>query len=519
MSEDLTKLTYDCYGRTKYYTSLSDSDLQSTNIADIVEKYFIKFLKEQAALKFLDDFVKGRQPILNKTRLNDLAENNKVVVNIAKTALENIKSSFIGEKTQYVTLSSDPIQSEALKDLLKLFRRIEEPAHNERIEGDRGKFGYSYEYPYRDKKNQKIKIKRLKANTTSVVYSEEDEDEAVFAYNYYTFTDQNGNDEGFKFIVYTNSKIFEFKTDLKGKLSSEITESQNDVGIIPIICYPNNDELMGDFEPAISILNTINAIYSKRIDNIADIVEALLIFVNTEIFEETIADDGTKSYDTTKLKLMRTNNVIEIKGDKADVKNVINVLDQANTQIICDNLIRLAFAVMRIEDNVNAKTTGGGDTGEAANTREGYKTKESMLIGKERLFRKSLKQRIEIIKRLSKFDNSKIKDIDVEELDIKFIRSKSLNAQSNAQWLDILENTGLFSPDTIIALSNLCESPQEEIDKVLNKFDDLSKKGIITEEQCKMAKAAYYIPNKIFPNIFPVKTEEKPSEVKDAKAI
>lgn len=495
------------FGREKYFTPFSGVDINAKNVASIVKTYYDKFCGEIPRLMFLHDYFKGKQPILEKQRDEASNSNSKIVINLARTASKNIKAAFIGEETQYLPIDSNSKeQKSALESLLNLYRQIEEPAHNSRIEGDRGKYGYAYEF-VKLQKNGKTKLKRLLPFKTSMVFSEDDEDEVVFAYNFYDRLDEKGNVIGKHFIVYTNTKCFEYNTGTTGTLDGEVKEVKNPVGIIPIVMYPNNDELMGDFEPAIPILDAINQIYANRIDNIDDIVEAFLVFVNTEIFEQKTDDKGNVTYDNTKLKTMRKNKAIEIRGEQglpADVKHVVNKLDQSNIQIVCDNLVRLAYCVMGVPDGVNSKSNGGSDSAEADKTREGFEQFEQLLNDKERLFKKSIKQRLAIIRELHKLDTkTDLGKLSPENVDIRFIRSKSLNSSSDALVIQTLRNTGLFSPDTIIALSNLCESPQEEIEKIMGNYKKMLDEKKISQEQYNMLVVKFYCPQADLATLFP----------------
>lgn len=503
------------FGRKKYFTSFSCADITVDNVASIVKSYFSDFTAEAPQIKMLHDYFKGNQPILSKERDELAKSNEKIVINIARTASKNIKSAFIGEETQYLPVETDnEKQKAALKQLVTLYRAIEEPAHNSRIEGDRGKYGYAYEFVTIDKKG-KTKLKRLLPFKTSMVFSEDDEDEPVFAYNFYDRVNERGDKIGIRMHVYTANKVFTYNATDFAEPQGDIKEQDNPTGLMPIVMYENNDELMGDFEPAIPILNAINKVYSDRIDNIDDIVEAFLVFVNTEIYEQTTNDKGEIVYDNKKLVAMKKNRAIEIKGEQglpADVKHVVNTLDQSNIQVVCDNLVRLAYAVMLVPDGVNSKSNGGSDSAEADNTREGFKQFEQLLNDKERFFKKGLKKRIELIKKLNALNENGLGEIEVENVDIRFIRSKNLNGQSDAQIIQILQSTGLFSPDTIIALSNLCESPQEEINKIIGNYDRLLEEKRITKEQHDMLVVSFFAPNVDLSTLFKSKSENGENE-------
>ena len=105
----------------------------------------------------------------------------------------------------------------------------------------------------------------------------------------------------------------------------------------------------------------------------------------------------------------------------------------------------------------------------------------------------------------------------VENLDIRFIRSKSLNNQSDAQIIQILRSTGLFAPDTVIALSNLCESPQEEIDKIMATYKKMKEEGTITDKQYKMLVVSFFMPNADLTALF--SEEQKTETVQTSKGV
>ncbi len=464
---------------------------------------------EAGLLLHIDDLIANMEEAMNPDRL----EKKWVTLygDIRQRRKEGSKILYIG------TIWSLMDPQVRFRDLLAedpnyRIKIIELPALDENDESNfdfKGGFStahYAYEF-IKMQKNGKTKLKRLLPFKTSMVFSEDDEDEVVFAYNFYERLNEKGEKIGLHFKTYTPALCFEFDTSTSCELEGEVKEVTNPIGIIPIVMYPNNDELMGDFEPAIPILDAINKTYSNRIDNIDDIVEAFLVFVNTEIFEQKTDENGKVTYDNTKLKTMKKNKAIEIRGEQglpADVKHVVNKLDQKNIQIVCDNLVRLAYVVMGVPDGVNSKSSGGSDSAEADKTMEGFEQFEQLLNDKERLFKKSIKLRLAIIRELHKLDTATdLSKLEPENVDIRFIRSKSLNGSSVAVIIQTLRKTGLFSPDTLIALSNLCESPQEEIDKITGNFKKLLDEGKITQLQYNMLVVAFYCPNVDLATIFP----------------
>ena len=494
-------------GRKVFYTSTEN--ITKENVIAIVKHFYEQHIEEAYTMNFLYEFDKGNQPILNKKRSDPTKENNIAVINLARIIRKLIQSAFLGEQLQYISKSKEQAQIEALATLKKLYDEEDESEHNLALENDLGIVGVAYEYVERSTDGSPLCFTTLSPLCTRVVYLNGIEKKPAFAFTYYKVKDDKQNDKGLHFYVYTPTKTFEFEVNVNGFLLNEllneqnkgIKEKPNPTGKLPINEYINNAERMGDFEPAISIFNAINRIYSRRLDNVDDIVDSFLVFVNNNIFEPTYDENGdVTGYDSSRLKAFKENKAIEIKGEQgmpADLKYLVNTLDQQQIQTLVDSLISLAFAVLGAPNAVNSKTQGGGDTGEAVNSREGWRAFEDLLKTKERYFRKSLKQRFKYIKELYKFDN--LKSLDASQIDIKFIRTKSLNTQSNAQALSAINSLGKLPPEQIISLSNLVEDPAAEMGKMITKIDEFVNDGTLTKEQGNIIKVLYHFPN-IEPN-------------------
>ncbi len=509
-------------GREQFLTSLRSEDITKDNVIAFVSEFYQKFLPQKSDIEYLLNYDKGDQPIKSKVRDVLSEANNIVIVNLARTGRKSIQAAFLGQATQYLPTEESDALKNALKKITSVYREEDEAAHNLDIEDFRGICGVAYEFVGKDSVSDfDFSLKTLDPNLSFMVKNSGMKQEKVLFDTFYAYNDPSTNKHvGTYHLVYTNKLIFEFvlkengtetfKIPDKSGKKVDIIVSNNPLGDIPVVEYINNRERMGDFEAAITILDAINSLYSKRIDNIDDLVDALIVFVNTTIYEKKIVD-GKEIWDDTKLKLMKKNKAVEILGEPglpADIKHIVNKLDQENVQVVVDNLTALAYAVMGVPNGVNAKTSGGGDTGEAANTREGWKAFEHMLNIKERHFRKALKNRMKIIQRLNKFDKEMV-EFDVAKTNIKFVRSKELNSQAFAQALKTLEDTGLFSAETLIALSNIVDDPSAEVKKVIDNLKSLKEQGVLNEMQYNIALTQFYVPNANLEVMFPKETTKQ----------
>jgi len=500
-------------GRRTLLTSLTD--LTKENVVDVIKYYFDAHCLEVPTMQFLYQFDLGIQPILEEVRTKiNTDENNLVVINLARTARKLMQSAFLGEQLQYVSKEKDGAEATAVEKLKYIYDEMDEAEHNIRLENDRGIVGIAYEYtslPRQDDLDYDESIIQMEVlsplRTRIVKYNGLGKKDA-FGFTFYTrYDEKNQNPIGYTFNVYTRTKTFKYNTSLNAVSDgSEIEVYDNPTGKLPITEYVNNSEKMGDFEAAIPILNAINTIFSKRVDNVCDIVDSFLVWVNCSIFDEipNPNGDGTTIYDTTRLEAFKKNKAIEIKGEAglpADLKHVVVELDQSQIQVLVDSLTKYAFAVMFTPNPIESRSSGSSDSAEAVSKNEGWKSQEDILKAKERYFRKGLKNRIKIIQRLKLFDGV-LNNLNAGNIDIKFIRSKVLNTQSNAQALDILRKTGLFSDETLASLSNLIEDPVKEIKKKFEELDKLVKDGVITEKQKGMIRLSCLYPSLDISKIF-----------------
>ena len=118
---------------------------------------------------------------------------------------------------------------------------------------------------------------------------------------------------------------------------------------------------MGDWEIALSLMDAINELQSGRLDDIDQVVQSLLVFINAELDAER--------YDE-----LRASGIISLKnnsGNQSDVKTINNTLDQSGMNLYAQELEGLLYSIIGIPDRNNRKG-GGGDTGQAVELRDGW---------------------------------------------------------------------------------------------------------------------------------------------------
>src|SRR5699024_919124 len=155
---------------------------------------------------------------------------------------------------------------------------------------------------------------------------------------------------------------------------------------VPIIEYPNNMWRLGDWELCMGLMDAINALHSGRLDDIDQVVQSLLVFIN--------ADIDSSTYDE-----MRREGVVMLKNTtnaQTKIDSINNTLDQSGMNMFAKELEDLLYALLGIPSR-NDRAGGGGDTGQAVELRDGWADLEIIARNKEATFKKSEKRTLKII--------------------------------------------------------------------------------------------------------------------------
>ena len=218
---------------------------------------------------------------------------------------------------------------------------------------------------------------------------------------------------------------------------------------IPIFEYRLNEMMMGSFEPAVPLLDSMNTLMSNRIDGVEQFVQSFLKFVNCEVDEE-------------KIKKLRELGAIVIKssdGIHADVEIITQELNQSQTQTLVDYLYDQQLIICGMPT-----TTKGGsstsDTGAAVFLRDGWSQCEARAKDTESLFTESERKFLRLVLRIMRQKTDC--DLKLSEVDCKFTRRQHDNLLTKTQALLHMLEAGL-SPEVAIATSGLFNDPMDVV--------------------------------------------------------
>lgn len=425
----------------------------------VILEYIEKHKKEKNRLNKMYKYYNNDNEILNRSYKTKNKPQNKLAHSYASYITDVAIGYFLGKPISYT--SSDKTTLETLNDI---FKYNDEADNNTTIAKYESIFGYAYEVLYLDE-NLNIRFKAIDPRELIVVYDNTLQEDIVFAIRYYNENELVNNTikEITKVEVYRKPILNDKgKIVLNGKIEY-YTKNGNTLTLddekecffcdIPIITYINNDELYGDFEKVIQLIDAYDKTQSDTANDFEMFTHAVLVVSGSVVDEEDKKDLNDKYLI----------NFINEEG-KADYL-IKNIQDTAleNYKNRLDNDIHKFSCVPNMSDESFSNNASG------VSLAFKLMSLENKVGIKEAKFKKGLMRRIELI-----CDYLKIKkgnEYSYTDIEPVFSRNKPSNEAESAEIMQKL--TGILSQETIISLFPSISDPQKEMEKIDKEKDNL----------------------------------------------
>ncbi|HZJ98651.1 MAG TPA: phage portal protein [Tissierellaceae bacterium] len=449
-------------GRRVIKMDVSYRDLEDINVlCNVVNTGMSVHMRNKAEIDYLMNYYKGDQPVLNKEKEIRSEINNKLVLNHAQMITRKIVGYFLGNPIQYIP--SGISQKKELIEELNIYTQYEnKPSVDKELGEYQSICGTAYRIIYRDgdfsgRRNDSVPFEDrvLDPSTTFMVYESNISGYPLVGVTHHDVYNEDDEFVGIRYYAYTDFGRYEFLSDgLDAIIPSDLVDFiPYDVGGIPIIEYPNNTWRIGDWELVVGLMNSINDLNSGRLDDIDQIIQSLIVFINAEIDEEVYAE-------------MRAQGVVMLNNSenaKSDVKTIINNLDQNGMNLFSTELEDLLYSLVGVPSRNDGAS--GGDTGLAIELRDGWADLEIICKNKELIFRDSEKKTLDVL--LHIFNIGRTEKLEKLDLDIKFSRNKNNNMLVKTQSYQSLLSTRTLSPADCLSIVDLVSDPNDYIERGL----------------------------------------------------
>lgn len=425
-----------------------------------MEKSSIDALNENDIKKLIDEnsygtkyndlknYYVGKHSILNYTKKDSTAPNNKIVNNMAKYITDTAVGYFVGKPVVYSSTNAA-----FLEKLQEVFDYNDEQDHNTELAKMDSIYGSSFEMLYLDE-DAKIRMTRVEPSNLIMIY-ETGYDSPIAAIRLIHSKDKNGNGV-LKAEFWNYEDVWYFESVNGGALElKEITEHY--WGDIPFVEYINNEERLGDFEGILSLVDAYNRVQSNT---------ANLFQYNDEAIMKVTKLGDVTSQD---IKDMKEKAAI-ILEDGGDIDWLIKQIDDGAMENY-KNRLREDMHIFSNIPNMTDEAFGGNLSGVAVS----YKLwgLEQVCAIKERKFKKALQRRIELITHIFNVQGGSYNYMDIK---MQFRRNKPQNILEIAQIITMLSTE--LSRETRLKMLPTIENVQDELDRLQDeKQSDLNDYG------------------------------------------
>lgn len=401
-------------GRREIFTDVKE--ITKENISKVLAEAFEVHLQNVSEIKYLQDYERGVQPILNRIKEVRPEINNKIVENHAAEITAFKVGYVFGSPITFVQRASVDIDGKngAVDDkkiaILNEMMFEEGKATQDQVLGKDISvcgIGYRIVLPKRVKEGvSAFNILRLNPTTTFVIKFNDLYKRSAVGVSYITLADNS-----FRVGAYTDNYYFE----LEGRdfVSLKVVNIlPNRIGI-PIIEYKNDAERMGCFERVISLLDALNEATSDRLNGLSQFIQSILWMNNCEIDSEQMEQLKDK------LGLLTKSEV----GNPASVQYLTATLDQAQTQTLIDYLYE---QILQIAGVPGREQSTGGNTGQAIMLSNGWQLAETHAQALVNTFTESEKEMLKVVLRILKLtETSEVADLKLSDIDVKFSRNRT----------------------------------------------------------------------------------------------
>lgn len=373
----------------------------------------------------LQKYYEGWAKIMERIRDAEKS-NNKIALAYPAYIVDILQGMVVGRPVTYTVSEEYRDKWDAVQGILDLNKEQDENTELAKMGGING---VGYEINYVDEEGF-FRFNEVKPQNMIYVWDDKinpDPWMAIYVRDAITLENLTADEKVQAATVYTTDTIYEFVPGQGGFKLEE--EYENVLHKFPVIEFANNNEYIGDFERELSLIDTMNLLYSDNANSFEETINALLIIwgmLNTDRKDfQKLKEDGV---------LLASSDGM---GGKQDAKFLTKDINDTAIENFKKNLDEAIHKFSKAP-NVTDEKFAGNTSGES----QKYKVfaTDQIIETKKRKFHTALTQRLELICEYLRIKQGI--DLDYREIAINFQDNKPYDELKNAQTVKQLLDAG-----------------------------------------------------------------------------
>jgi SPP1 family phage portal protein len=425
--------------------------MSTERIKKYIEVFKVRDLPRLEKLKrYYDD---KNDTIMNRV-FTDTTKPNYKIANSWADYIANISANyFVGKPVTYNSANTD-----MLSEMNAIFKYNDEITCNNTLALNESIYGYSTELLYLDN-NSQIRFAPVDVRNMILIYENTIEQNLLYAIRFYYTSDILTENKTLNVEVYSDTEI-NYYTEIEGVLTF-IDSKDHYFNNVPVNVYKNNDDLTGDYEKVIPLIDAYDLAQSDSSNEREAFNEAYLVFRNCNLDDSTILN----MKETRNLIIEDSENGMQSSVDFL-TKNINGVDSEQNKSRLENDIHKFSYVEDMSGSNAKSHTSATG-------ARLSMLGLEQIMARKEANFRYGLTRRIKLICELL---NLKGEKYDFRSVSMSFVRNIPQDIGVTADVISKLR--GLCSDETLLEqLSFITDVEQEkkrlEVQNSLNSYANM----------------------------------------------
>lgn len=399
------------HGRRQIFTD--ETVITGENVLRVLNKALPEHARNRSEIVYLEKYLRGVQPILDRVKVVNGEINNKVVVNLASQIIAFKSTAFAGEAIQYVSRGSNEKVPGYVEQLNSMMISEGKPSKDMDLAQKMFTDGVGYRLVLNDKAKRYVDGD-LYDEAPFEMYIPEPRNTFVVRANDVTKRVVMGVTYVFKgesvieYTVYTDNETYTIRGNqlTVGEIVSVV---RHNFGMVPLIEYPCNPVYMGAFEVVLPLLDAYNLMTSDRLDGIEQFIQALMVFEGVDVTREQFLE----LKDLGAIKLPPS-----VDGRSAKVYYLNEQLDQQQTQTLIDNLYDRILQIVGMPSQGNANTSDSSNNG-AMVIKSGQWDAQARILETQGMWKASETESLKAVLRICR-DANAIDGLRVSDVEPKF---------------------------------------------------------------------------------------------------
>ena len=442
------------HGRKQIFTN--EAEINDGNVIEVLNEALSIHLQNRAAEMYLEKYLRGLQPILDRVKVYHDEINNKIVVNVANQIVTFKTAEFAGEPIQYISRGSKKSVPKKVEKLNSLMLSEGKQSKDMELAYKMFTAGVGYRLVLKDKAlgvangelfdEAPFEIYIPDPRNTFVIKLNDVSKRVTAGVNYVFLDDIESK---VLYTVYTPNVTY--KIEGSGLVAEKVVSKVvHNFGMVTLIEYPCNSVYMGAFEVVLPLLDAYNSCMSNRLDGIEQFIQAIMVFEGVDISRE----DFLALKDLGAIKIPAS-----MDGRQSRVYYLNEQLDQSQTQTLVDDIYHTILQIVGMPSQGNANTSDSSNNG-AVLMKNGWWNAEARALETEGAWKASETEFLKVILKICREANV-LDGLSVSDVEPKFGRRS---------YEDLLVKTQSFStlraancpPIQAFTFSKLSKDPESD---------------------------------------------------------